>query len=85
MTLDGPCASAAGTIDHRRRGPMMGAGQAGVDTSKVIPSSRPPSHSSKFYLIPKVLDLSVTMYEREIDPSPGHFSESDSAALSIVL
>ena len=84
MTVDGPCASAAGTIDQRQRGPMMGAGQAGVDTSKVIPSSPPPSHSSKFYLIPKVLDLSVTMYERQIDPSQDIFL-NQTPALSIVL
>lgn len=34
----------------------------------MIPTSRLPSHSSKFYLIPKVLDISVTTYERKIDP-----------------
>lgn len=34
-----------------------------------IPHGLAQGHSSKFYLIPKVLDLSVTMYEREIDPS----------------
>lgn len=39
----------------------------------MIPTSRLPSHSSKFYLIPKVLDLSVTTYERKIDPSADIF------------
>lgn len=46
----------------------------------MIPTSRLPSHSSKFYLIPKVLDLSVTTYERKIDPSADIFlyhSQSD--------
>lgn len=44
-----------------------GTGRHG-QRGEVIPNSLLPSHSSKFYLIPKVLNLSVTVYEREIDP-----------------
>lgn len=56
---------------------VMGEGQAGMDRAPAslsqprtaIPHGSAHGHLSKFYLIPKVLDLSVTMYEREIDPS----------------